>query len=136
MELTEVERDVLRETKCFAPTISSGPELADFLDQSVRDAADLHTEALREVFAIAENDFECPFKPFLFDSCDLSLADVQRFAPDGRYSARVNVSFEGLGVIIAPSQERLLHDGSVSLNQLTSTQVWMGLHSLRAALMQ
>ena len=102
-EVTELKRETLRFTKCQAPSITTADELVNFIEGSVIDASDLHSEAYVEVIRkiqTAEEPFTCPFEFPIYESCDIDADLANGFTPSDALPG--NISYNGLGIILAP----------------------------------
>ena len=121
--ITEEKREALRATKCLPPSLATPQELATFYEASVQNAAESHSQAYTEVVrsSTSSESQMCLFDIPLYDSCAIISSVASRFSPSDQFAA--NVSFEGLGLVFAPSLQELVDSGSVDLQTLTSDQV-------------
>ena len=120
--ITEAKREALRATKCLPPSLTTPQELATFYETAVQDAAQSHSQAYAEVIrSSSENATTCLFEFPLYESCAVNSNAANQFAPSDQFAA--NVSFDGLGLIFAPSLQELVNNGTLDLQMLSSDQV-------------
>ena len=125
-QLTEQKREALRVTKCLPPPSTTAQELAELFRLAVRSSSQLHSSAFaavtQQTTSATSTLVQCPFEYLLYNSCDVASNLAPLFTPSDEFQA--NISFAGLGVILAPAIEDLLGNGSLNLNMYTSNQVW------------
>lgn len=139
-DITDEARESLRNIPCSIITpppptdIPGGGSIdlqlaTDFYRATIPTAASQHGQAYNaivEQLETATKPFSCPYGNLrLFDLCNLEQSsDLQYFSPSDEYGGR-DVSYEGIGVMLAPHIAAYLNNGSITLDNLQSNQVCM-----------